>query len=429
MIKRRDLLVGTAGLAATSAALNSASAFAAPATATADPLVRGTSSRYVFPSVPGSREAWGLTKTTAIPRRGASPARIIMCMSPTRWADDEYDAWWTESTNEGIRWSTPEMIPGFERLLYPGGHFELAHIDACPLYHPPTNQVIVTAYDYFYRTDDSGAVQPPRFSRYVIRRPDGSWTQPQVFELPDPNVQDLSCSGAQPLVLPNGNILTPLSYRPIDLEQARLNQRVATTAIWSFDGDTLTFVDRGEDFRKEPLVGQGFYEPNIGTRDYNTFYIGIRADDQHSYVAKSVGGLNWTAPVPLLFDDGTDVVINRAQVHWFSHSDGLYLVYYRKSDTNPNVPRYRTPTYMARFNPPTMRLIKSTEIAILPQRGDGSDNATTYRGGNPSTTPIGPYESIVASGEYNYVNFEGSVALGKVTWSQRNDLWDVAGGS
>lgn len=418
MIKRRNLLTGAAGVA-TAAALGDATTVSAQSTATSiDPLIAQTSSNYVFASVPGSGEAWGLTKATAAPQASGNAA-IFMCMTPTRYADDEYDAYWTQSLNKGITWTAPVNIPGYERILQPDGQYELAHIDACPLYHPPTNQVIVTAYDYYYRTEGSTAPQPPRFSRYVIRRPDGTWTDPQVFDLQDPNQQDISCSGSQPLFLPNGNIITPLSYRPLDHDE----RRVVTTAIWSFDGDTLTLVDRGDDL--EYPVGQGLYEPNIATTDYETFYLAIRADDQHGYVTRSVDGLHWDPMLPWTFDDGTDVVINRTQQHWFAHSSGLFLVYYRKSDTNANVGRYRTPTYISRFDPTTMRLVRSTEIAILPQRGDGSDIATTYRGGNPSTTPIGPFESIIADGQYNYTNFEGSVGIGEVRWTQRNDLWDT----
>lgn len=87
------------------------------------------------------------------------------------------------------------------------------------------------------------------------------------------------------------------------------------------------------------------------------------------YVCAGDDGLHFSDPVPWRFDDGEELGNYNTQQHWVTHTDQLYLVYTRRGLSNDHVFRHRAPLVMAEVDPKTMRVRRSTERELVPNRG------------------------------------------------------------
>ncbi len=150
----------------------------------------------------------------------------------------------------------------------------------------------------------------------------------------------------------------------------------------------------------------------------------IRSEDDRAYMTKSADGLEWAEKRAWAWDDGEELVTSTPQQHWLPHSDALYLVYTRKDASNANVVRWRAPLWMARVDPETQTLLRSTEKIVVPMSADGvNDPAHTARLGNFHVVNVSPEESLITVGE-NIPDFayEGRTLQARIRWSAPNRL-------
>lgn len=162
---------------------------------------------------------------------------------------------------------------------------------------------------------------------------------------------------------------------------------------------------------------RGFLEPHIvaqGGRHFMT----VRAEDGCGYVMTSDdGGRCWDAPVPWTWDDGEVVAMHTTMTKLLAHAESLVLVYTRIKDDNREYFRSRTPLHCADVEPATLRLRRSTERIIVPNR-----STSTGRGalslGNFWVWPVDADRSYVVTGEWPRDGRpeNGDIWLAKIFW-------------
>ncbi len=338
---------------------------------------------------------------------------ILMTLQSITGSDLFGPVHWTESRDLGRSWTDPQPIPALGRR--PAGEdLEEGVCDVVPEHHPRTRTILAMGHNVFYRKNAFFNPQPPRHSLYVVRGPDGAWSERRRLEWDDPRATQIySCGCAQRATLESGDILVPLSFGP----KERTDRSVAT-ALCAFDGKTLAVKRVGNELRKP--VGRGFLEPSLAALD-GRFHLTIRAEDGRGYVTRSGDGLAWEEPVAWAWDDGEPLAMSTTQQRWLVHSEALHLVYTRKAKENANVMRWRAPLYMARVDRSTLRLVRATERVVLPLVGDGiNDPKNVAHLGNFHTNPASPGESWVTVGEVIPASFRGDLLLARVRWSRPN---------
>ncbi len=107
--------------------------------------------------------------------------------------------------------------------------------------------------------------------------------------------------------------------------------------------------------------------------------------------------------------------MSTTQQRWLPHSDGLFLVYTRKDETNVNVIRWRAPLWMAEVDRRKLQLKRATERIAIPMSGG-------EHFGNFHTTAIGPDESLISTGSVLPGSYTGAVRIARVRWSRNNRL-------
>lgn len=169
--------------------------------------------------------------------------------------------------------------------------------------------------------------------------------------------------------------------------------------------------------------GHGLLEPSV-TRFQGESWVTIRAEDGRGYVSTCDDGLNWDEKRAWSWDDGTPLNMSTTQQHWLTHSDGLFLVYTRKDESNEKVLRWRSPLWVAKVDIEKRCLIRSTEQVVLPLVGDGvNDPDKVALMGNFNVTNVSPDESWVTAGEWMPRDgYRGDVVLGRIQWSVPNRL-------
>jgi len=190
--------------------------------------------------------------------------------------------------------------------------------------------------------------------------------------------------------MPDGDIMMSFTFGP------GKDARMVAGVRCAFDGTELKIKEVGPPLKNN--VGRGLLEPSI-TRYQNQFFMTIRAEDGHGYVAVSPDGLNYKRKTAWAWDDGQPIAMSTTQQHWLTHSDGLFLVYTRKDDSNRNVIRWRSPLWISRVDPEKLCLIRETEQVVLPLVGDGINKPNEVAlMGNFAVTNLSPSESCVTVG-------------------------------
>lgn len=121
-------------------------------------------------------------------------------------------------------------------------------------------------------------------------------------------------------------------------------------------------------------------------------YLMTLRNDDHNYVTSGKDGLHFDMPRRLTFDDGKLLGSYNTQTHWLTLGKRLYLVYTRRGAKNDHIFRHRAPLFIARFNPETLHVVRSTERILVPERG--------ARLGNFGVTKISEHESWVTVAEW-----------------------------
>ena len=314
---------------------------------------------------------------------------------------------YSESQDGGLRWSERKPIPALERSVL-GGGFEDGFSDVVPEYHAKSNTVLCLATDVHYKDEVLTRQTEDRWLRYFVRKSDGSWTKPKKLEFEHPEATALMSAGcSQRHTLPNGDVIIPVtlgSKRP---------DFCVSTLLCSFDGLDVRAKQMGRVLHLP--VKRGLMEPSIVRFD-GQYWLTIRAEDDRGHFAVSKDGLDWGELKAYRFDDGTPLVTSTTQQHWVTHSSGLYLAYTRKDPVNEKIFRWRTPTFMARFDTKQQVLLKSTERILVPQDGEAMH-------GNFHVTNIGPRETLVSLGDILVDKpFRGDTLLTSIRWKKDNQL-------
>ncbi len=365
----------------------------------------------------GSGVTWFHPRACVVPAKGGQPV-ILMTMQEIGGSDYFGPVHWTESDDLGKTWTEPRPILSLGRDPVPGHDGLQAGVcDVVPQYHAPTGTVLALGHVVFYRgTRFSRGDQLARYPVYAVRTKDGKWSQRRILEWDDPRgayIYSNNCG--QRVVMPDGDIMMAFTFGP------RAEKRMVAGVRCSFDGARLAVKEVGPALSNP--VGRGLLEPSV-TLFRKRFYMTIRAEDGHGYVAVSDDGVRYGRMKAWAWEDGTPIEMSTTQQHWLTHSDGLFLVYTRKDETNVNVIRWRSPLWVAQVDPERLCLVRDTERVVLPLVGDGVKHPDKVAlMGNFHVTNVGPYESWVTVGEWlPRGGARGDLLLARIRWSKPNRL-------
>ena len=314
-------------------------------------------------------------------------------------------------------WSPPTPVPSLAWQKDANGD-TIAVCDVTPGYFENFNKVIAFGAKILY--DESGKqLTDERYSHqiaYAVYSPGkhGDWSDWQTLELPDlPEMFHLATPGCAQWIADNGdgNILLPIYHKGPTGEAYSV-----TVLRCGFDGKKITLRKQGNTLALPEV--RGLCEPSLA-RYRGRYYLTLR-NDLRGYVTTSDDGLNYAAIAPWLFDDGNELGSYNTQQHWLVHSGGLFLVYTRRGANNDHIIRHRAPLFMARVDTSTLRVVRSSEKIIIPERGGEFGNF----GANAAT----PAESWVTVGEGVWDDdarqrgAKGTVFIAHIEWSRPNLL-------
>ena len=381
-------------------------------------LIDSISKHTVRRNRSGSGTTWFHPRACMIPNKTGSGTTALMTLQAISGSDYFGPVHWSVSTNSGRSWTEPDLISAFARSPVPERPgLEQGVCDVVPEFHPMTGTVLALGHVVFYRGDRFATRdQLARYPIYAVRRPDGTWSSAKRLVWADPRGSFIYTNNCgQRIVLPNGDILLAFSFGE------KSDHRSVAGVLCSFDGEDLRVKEVGPEL-KHPHQ-RGLLEPSL-TQFGGRFFITIRAEDDRGYVSASTDGLHWEPKKAWKWDDGEPVNMSSTQQHWLAHSDGLFLVYTRKQESNLNVIRWRAPLFLARVDTENYRLIRKSERVVLPLVGDGVDDPDGVAlMGNFHVTNAGPYESWITVGEWMpRRGVKGDLLLGRVTWNQQNKL-------
>jgi hypothetical protein len=378
-----------------------------------DVTIDGVERVVIFPGRQGGL-TWFHPRPCMIPAPGGNTA--LMTLQSIGGSDVFGPVHWTTSTDLARTWSRPEPIPGLGRRAL-GERWEEGTCDVVPEFHPPSRSVLAVGHNVYYKDGVLARPQRRRWPVYVVRSPDGRWSEPRRLEWDDPRATEIyTCGCSQRVVKEDGDILVPLSFGATGHPA-----RSVTTALCSFDGKDLRIRRVGDQLVND--AGRGLLEPSLAFLD-GRYFLTIRAEDGRGYVSSSGDGLRWDPQRPWCWDDGEPLGMSTTQQHWLPHSGGLFLVYTRKAEDNANVTRWRSPIYAARVDRGNRRLIRATETVVLPMIGDGKAEPRRVAGmGNFHTVAATPGESWVTVGEEFPGNgWLGDTLLARIRWGRPNRL-------
>ncbi|QDT93692.1 sialidase family protein [Gimesia algae] len=397
------------------AAVSAAGTAAVQAVESRESLISSISKETLFRNRDGAGITWFHPRGCMIPGANGN-ATFFMNLQEIGGSDYFGPVHWCESNDRGKTWTKPAPIPALDRdpvKGHPG--LQAGVCDVTPQYHPQTGTILSLGHVVFYRGPRfAKGDQLARYPVYAVRDKAGQWSERKILKWDDPRGSEIYTNNCgQRFVMPNGDIMMSFTFG------ANKQPRMVAGVHCAFDGSELTIREVGPPLQNE--IGRGLLEPSI-TRFQDKFFMTIRAEDGHGYVAVSPDGLNYKPQTAWAFDDGTPIGMSTTQQHWLTHSDSLFLVYTRKDQTNANVIRWRSPLWVAQVDPEKLCLIRETEQVVLPLVGDGvNDPNQVALMGNFAVTNVSPQESCITVGEWMPRNqAKGDVLLGRIKWNKPN---------
>jgi hypothetical protein len=348
------------------------------------------------------------------PRACLVGKKVFMTVQPIMGSDYFGPVHFTTSDDLGKTWSEFQPAAPLGWVAQADGWNE-GVCDVTPEFHPKTGSVLALGHNVFYKTAGFDKNQPPRWPVYAVWK-DGTWGARQKLVWDDPRGSQIySNNCGQRVMLPDGDVMMSFTFGEKDKPRSVCGVRC------SFDGKQLLIKQTGPEITNPK--GRGLLEPSL-TYFQKRFYLTIRAEDGHGYVAVSEDGLSYEPKQAWAWDDGEALTMSTTQQHWLTHSDGLFLVYTRKDATNVNVMRWRAPLWVAQVDTKTMRLIRATERVVLPLVGDGVNKADLVpMMGNFGIANVSATESWVTDGSWcPKVGNAGELQLARVTWARPNAL-------
>jgi hypothetical protein len=360
----------------------------------------------------GSGPSWFHPRACVVPT--ANGPMVLMTLQTISGSDVFGPVHWMTTSDLGKTWTEPQPLTALGRVHADNG-WEEGVCDVVPEYHAPAKSVLAMGHNVFYRGPKFDTQQPSRWPVYVVWN-NGVWGERRKLEWDDPRgslIYTNNCG--QRVVLDNGDIAFVMSFG------TSRNSRSAAGVLCSFDGKTLAIQKVGTEMKH--TAGRGLLEPSL-VRWKGRFFVTLRAEDNHGYVATSDEALDFGEKQPWCWDNGDAVPMSTTQQHWLAHSDALFLVYTRKDASNLKVPRWRSPLFMAQVDPQRLRLLRDTERIVLPLVGDGinAPDDVAYSG-NFHPVNVSPDESWVTDGEMlPKRGYKGDLLLSRIRWSVRNRL-------
>jgi len=355
---------------------------------------------------------WFHPRVSPFPGADGAP-NVLMTFQKHLHQSDYYSGLsYIATTNLGKTWSErkePRVLAWREEA---GGRIVVGVCDVTPGWHEPAGKVIaigvkVRYLDGIQQEDTPGWHE----AAYAVYDPEqDSWTDWRMIEMPDREGKFYSVAPGctQWVVEADGTILLPIYFRGADHGLA-----VVTVLRCSFDGETLAYLEHGDEIPID--VARGAHEPSIA-KFKGKYYLTIR-NDEKGYVTSGADGLHYDPIIPWTFNDGEELGSYNTQQHWLTHSDGLFLVYTRRGADNDHIMRNRAPLFIAQVDPDRLRVLRETERVLIPERG--------AQMGNFGATAINAKESWVTVaegmwGEARERGAEGCVFVARVIWDRPN---------
>jgi len=356
---------------------------------------------------------WFHPRTAVIPGEHGDEPRVTLTLQKHLRVSDYYSGLHV-MTRTGLDgpWTGPVLPPTLDWKVQDDG-VTVSVADVTPGWHGPTRRLLAIGCRVRYSAQGKQLEDIKRAHQtvYAVFNPEtATWSPWQLLELPTDeqfNFARNACS--QWLVQPNGRLLVPLY-----IGTSTKAPFSTTVAECDFDGMTMRYRRHGNVLNL--AIKRGLYEPSL-VHFKNRYFLTLR-NDERGYVSTSDDGLNFAPPRPWLFDDGSELGSYNTQQHWLAHARGLFLVYTRRGANNDHVMRNRAPLFMARVDPETMRVIRATEKAIIPERGADL--------GNFGASPISAAESWVTASEGVFAKgvrergATGATFLARIIWSAPN---------
>ncbi len=332
---------------------------------------------------------WVHARAGAIPSENISSPLVVMTLQKLdiSGSDVFYALNEMRTQNGGVSWTDPQEHASFARVPFSWKGEEDLEITVCdfwPRWHPQSEKLIGIGHTVVYENNSVKLVRP-RGIAYAVYKPDQHrWTDWRTVELPNESKFENAGAGcSQRFDLPNGELLVPFYFK-----ETHSNQYSTTVMRARYENEEIHYLEHGSELTVP--IKRGLYEPSI-TRFEDRFYLTMRNDD-HGYISISDHGLDYSEPKKWTFDDGSDLGNYNTQQHWVSHSDALFLVYTRSGANNDHVARHRAPLFIARIDPESLQVIRSSEQVLVPEFG--------ARLGNFGVTEISETETWVTVTEW-----------------------------
>ena len=341
------------------------------------------------------------------------PAVLMTIQKHLLTAGDYYSGLSILRTRDfGATWSAPEPRP--ELAWRPESeNVDIGVCDVTPGWHKPTGKVLAIGTQLRYSKQGVQLLDKPgsHSAAYAVYTPEGkAWSSWKTIDMPSADEFFLVAPGCvQWVVKPDGTVLLPFYTRGPEAGTYR-----SSVMECRFDGERLEYVRHGNTLELD--VDRGLCEPSI--IEFRGRYLMTVRNDQRNYVSVSDDGLNYSAITPWRFDDGEELGGHNTQQHWLAHTDGLFLVYTRKTPDNGHIFRNRAPLFIAQVNPRTLRVIRATERVLVPNRG-----ATL---GNFDAAAVSVEESWVSVSEGIFTKdarkhgADGSTFVARIRWATPN---------
>ncbi|MFN7929905.1 MAG: hypothetical protein U0Y68_18555 [Blastocatellia bacterium] len=212
--------------------------------------------------------------TWFLPRFCVLPGKTIFLTKQEISGSDYYGpVHWQESRDNGQTWSEAKLVPNLGRRPYQDD-IEEAASDFTAEYHARTKSLILLGEIIYYRQGKYFPEQPQRFPVYVIRDAQGNWSERKRLEWNDPRASAIYATGlTQYVILPNGDLLIPVSFRPIE----RAAYSVATLLCGKPTAKTIKVKSVSNELKND--VKRGLLEPQL-IAYRNNYYLTIRAEDE-----------------------------------------------------------------------------------------------------------------------------------------------------
>lgn len=393
--------------------------------ASADPLydIEQTVARQGF----DGKTCWVHARAGVIPPRGGgndsdAPLAVMTLQKLDLAGSDLFYALNTmRSSDLGKTWSDPVEHESFARRSFVWKEHQDLEITVCdywPKWHAASGKLLGIGHTAIYEKGHVMKVRPRGTAYAVYDSEANAWSPWRTLAMPDdPKFENAGAGCVQRVDLEDGTVLLPIYFKAPDAPRY-----FVTVVRCSFDGETLSYLGHGTEITVP--VGRGLYEPSL-TRWDGRFYLTLR-NDESGYVSVSDDGQDFSEPVPWCWDDGSNLGNYNTQQHWVTHREALFLVYTRRGADNDHVFRHRAPLFIARVDPGTLRIVRSSEQVIVPEHG--------ARLGNFGVTEVNENESWVTVTEWmqapgpNYSDPAPLVARGadnrvwvaKVKWTKPN---------